>query len=87
MAPGRKRSVDADKCTLHTFHDGEVAVIRKELLAWYDEHGRELPWRTTAKEEADDDKRAYAVWVSEIMCQQTQVLLAPSTYCTSSSLL
>lgn len=36
------------------------------LLAWFDVHGRhDLPWQR--------DGRAYAVWVSEIMLQQTQV--------------
>jgi A/G-specific adenine glycosylase len=36
------------------------------LLAWYRAHKRDLPWRRR-----EDD--AYAVWVSEIMLQQTQV--------------
>jgi A/G-specific adenine glycosylase len=36
-----------------------------ELLAWYDAEGRDLPWRRT--------RDPYAIWVSEIMCQQTQV--------------
>ena len=35
------------------------------LLAWYDAHARELPWRK--------DKDPYRVWVSEIMLQQTRV--------------
>lgn len=35
------------------------------LLAWYAAHGRDLPWRRR------DDP--YAVWVSEIMLQQTRV--------------
>jgi len=35
------------------------------LLAWFDLHARDLPWRRT------DDP--YAIWVSEIMLQQTQV--------------
>ncbi len=35
------------------------------LLLWFDEHGRDLPWRRT--------RNAYAIWVSEIMLQQTQV--------------
>jgi len=35
------------------------------LLAWYERHGRRLPWRQAAE--------PYAVWVSEIMLQQTQV--------------
>ncbi len=39
--------------------------LRHELLAWYDAHQRELPWR-----ESTDP---YRVWVSEIMLQQTRV--------------
>lgn len=35
------------------------------LLTWYDAHRRDLPWRQT--------NDPYAVWVSEIMLQQTQV--------------
>jgi A/G-specific adenine glycosylase len=35
------------------------------LLAWYAEHGRDLPWRRT--------RDPYAVLVSEVMLQQTQV--------------
>jgi A/G-specific adenine glycosylase len=35
------------------------------LLAWFAEHGRELPWRRT--------RDPYAVLVSEVMAQQTQV--------------
>ncbi len=38
------------------------------LLAWYDREQRDLPWR--AKGRAPD---AYAVWLSEIMLQQTTV--------------
>lgn len=40
-------------------------ALRRALLRWYDTHGRELPWRKT--------RDPYAVWVSEIMCQQTRV--------------
>ncbi|QJW47988.1 A/G-specific adenine glycosylase [bacterium BFN5] len=35
------------------------------LLAWYDNYKRHLPWR--------ERKDAYAIWVSEIMLQQTRV--------------
>ncbi len=38
---------------------------RDALLRWYDEHKRDLPWRRT--------RDPYAIWVSEIMCQQTRV--------------
>jgi len=41
------------------------ATFRRRLLAWYDRHGRDLPWRTT------DDP--YHILVSEVMLQQTQV--------------
>jgi len=39
------------------------------LLAWYDRHRRDLPWRTLPGEPADP----YKVWLSEIMLQQTTV--------------
>ncbi|HWA97751.1 MAG TPA: A/G-specific adenine glycosylase [Pirellulales bacterium] len=41
------------------------AAFRRRLLAWYDRAARDLPWRRTSD--------PYAVWVSEIMLQQTQV--------------
>ena len=40
-----------------------------ELLAWYDRHGRALPWRKKGSDRADP----YQVWLSEIMLQQTTV--------------
>ncbi len=46
-----------------------VAKIRARLLAWYDGHRRSLPWRAPAGARADP----YAVWLSEIMLQQTTV--------------
>ncbi|NXS14758.1 MUTYH glycosylase, partial [Neodrepanis coruscans] len=58
----------------HQFSDpAEVEALRGNLLAWYDRCKRDLPWRTLAATEADADRRGYAVWVSEIMLQQTQV--------------
>lgn len=39
--------------------------IRRKLVRWYDEHRRELPWRRT--------QDPYAIWISEIMLQQTRV--------------
>ena len=39
------------------------------LLAWYDRHRRVLPWRAPPGETPDP----YAVWLSEIMLQQTTV--------------
>uniref|UniRef100_A0A8C6EUW9 Adenine DNA glycosylase n=1 Tax=Marmota marmota marmota TaxID=9994 RepID=A0A8C6EUW9_MARMA len=51
----------------------EITAFRKSLLSWYDTEKRDLPWRRQAEDEADLDRRAYAVWVSEVMLQQTQV--------------
>jgi A/G-specific adenine glycosylase len=39
------------------------------LLEWYDRHRRRLPWRPPPGQRADP----YAVWLSEIMLQQTGV--------------
>ena len=39
--------------------------MEETLLAWFEEHGRDLPWRRTHD--------PYAILVSEVMLQQTQV--------------
>ena len=36
-----------------------------QLLAWYDVHKRELPWRGCGD--------PYKIWVSEVMSQQTRI--------------
>ncbi len=43
----------------------KIQAFRKALLDWYDANKRDLPWRRT--------KDPYAIWVSEIMLQQTRV--------------
>jgi len=43
----------------------ELERLSKNLMDWYDQHARILPWRA--------DKDPYRVWVSEIMLQQTRV--------------
>lgn len=44
------------------------------LLAWYDRHARVLPWRLPPHRAVKGEKPdAYAVWLSEIMLQQTTV--------------
>ncbi len=42
-----------------------IRSFRRRLLDWFRRHRRELPWRET--------KDPYAIWISEIMLQQTQV--------------
>ena len=41
------------------------SAFRRALLRWYRKHGRDLPWRRT--------RDPYAILVSELMLQQTQV--------------
>jgi len=48
--------------------------VADRLLAWYDRHARELPWRTGPAEIAKGARPdPYRVWLSEIMLQQTTV--------------
>ena len=42
-----------------------LVPVKEPLLAWYRAHGRALPWRET--------RDPYAILVSEVMLQQTQV--------------
>jgi A/G-specific adenine glycosylase len=42
-----------------------IRAFQRRLLAWYADHGRNLPWRRT--------RHPYRILVSEIMLQQTQV--------------
>ncbi len=45
-----------------------------DLLAWYDVHAREMPWRIgPADRKAGVRPDPYAVWLSEVMLQQTTV--------------
>ena len=48
--------------------DGQVSEAA-QLLAWYDRHARQLPWRSVQHDRPDP----YRVWLSEIMLQQTTV--------------
>ena len=50
---------------LHLRPSLESGPVESALLAWYAERGRDLPWRQT--------RDPYAVLVSEVMLQQTQV--------------
>ena len=46
-------------------HPSTVRAFQRRLLEWYKKHGRDLPWRRT--------RDPYAILVSEVMLQQTQV--------------
>jgi len=82
MSSKKKKVVESKpSCDCHRFDsDAEVRQVRSKLLSWFDSNCRTLPWRTIAKEEPDLNKRGYAVWVSEIMLQQTQVVTVIDYY-------
>ena len=43
----------------------EINEFKHDLLKWFDENQRQMPWRET--------KNPYYIWLSEVMLQQTQV--------------
>jgi A/G-specific adenine glycosylase len=53
-------------------HSATIRAFRRRLIAWYEKQGRDLPWRRT--------RDPYAILVSEVMLQQTQVSRAMLYY-------
>jgi len=49
-----------------------AAAMGRRLLAWYEQQRRDLPWRRT--------RDPYAIWVAEIMLQQTRAEVAAAYY-------
>jgi A/G-specific adenine glycosylase len=49
-----------------------IAKLRERLLGWYARNQRDLPWRRS--------RDPYAIWVSEIMLQQTRVAVVVERY-------
>jgi A/G-specific adenine glycosylase len=64
------------KSAHHTRRKARLASAPEALLAWYDTHRRDLPWRAKPGEAADP----YRVWLSEIMLQQTTVAAVAPYY-------
>ncbi|MDQ1232100.1 A/G-specific adenine glycosylase [Sphingomonas sp. SORGH_AS_0879] len=50
-------------------HSSSPETPAARLLAWYDRHARDLPWRARPGKTPDP----YRVWLSEVMLQQTTV--------------
>ena len=51
------------------------------VLAWYDRHARDLPWRVSPADRAKGIRPdPYRVWLSEIMLQQTTVAVVREYY-------
>jgi A/G-specific adenine glycosylase len=53
-------------------HPATIHAFQYRLISWYRQHGRDLPWRRT--------RDPYAILVSEVMLQQTQVQRAMLYY-------
>lgn len=68
--PGLRRGADiSDVLTARkldpAWSQAQVLAVQEALLLWYAKHRRDLPWRRT--------RDPYAIWVSEVMLQQTRV--------------
>jgi A/G-specific adenine glycosylase len=59
-----KRSAGSGCCKIMLLSNSRLA-IRRQLLAWYRQNARPLPWRKS--------RNPYRIWISEVMLQQTQV--------------
>ena len=58
-----------------------TAALSRRLLRWYDKNARILPWRVgPAERRAGVTPDPYAVWLSEIMLQQTTVATVTPRY-------
>ncbi|MFL5355151.1 A/G-specific adenine glycosylase [Archangium sp.] len=62
MSPSRKRKASTSEPLVEP---SRREPLRAHLLGWYDRQKRDLPWRRT--------RDPYAIWLSEVMLQQTQV--------------
>lgn len=79
-------SISVESETCH-FSAAETAMLQKKLLSWYVANCRELPWRAPPRYRVDGPAvhptgsplkqsspgAPYAVWVSEVMSQQTRL--------------
>lgn len=54
------------------FTEREIKSFRLQLLAWFRQNARDLPWRRTHD--------PYHIWVSEVMLQQTRVATVVDRY-------
>lgn len=75
------------------FSDLEICQIRTSLLEWYAVHHRKFPWRAPPRyrlgasplpvnlpEKPSSPGAPYAVWISEVMSQQTRIDVVVSYY-------
>jgi A/G-specific adenine glycosylase len=76
----KQKSIQKTSIPRKRLHESSAPLVnpkarsgfRRRLLAWYDVHQRDLPWRK--------DRDPYRVWLSEIMLQQTRVAAVIEKY-------
>ena len=56
----------------HDTNREKIVTLRRCLIGWYERNRRDLPWRNRTD--------PYAIWVSEIMLQQTRVAVVVDRY-------
>src|SRR4029078_1282943 len=78
QAPRLDDKVNGRKADCQGERIGHAAVA--ELLAWDDRSARVLPWRGAPRSGARPDP--YAVWLSEVMLQQTTVAAVAPRFAT-----
>src|SRR6476661_3383178 len=71
-SPPSRPARNTQRATRAYIDPGLLHGIQQGLLSWYVAHGRDLPWRKT--------QDPYAILVSEILLQQTQVATALPVY-------
>ena len=69
-----KPAAELERTRTETREDtsGEPKEVARRVIAFYRDRGRDLPWRKT--------RDPYAIWVSEVMLQQTRVATAERYY-------
>ena len=65
-------SSDLERSTRFEPDDAKVEAVREALISWFEENGRDLPWRRT--------RDPWRILVSEVMLQQIQVKRAIPFY-------
>src|SRR3984957_10229780 len=68
----RSPSTDPSQMPKQDREPDRLIRMRRALLEWYRANRRDLPWRRTTD--------PYAIWVSEIMLQQTRVAAVLAHY-------
>ena len=63
------------------------SIDASAVLAWYDRHARDLPWRVSPLDRAQGVKPdPYRIWLSEVMLQQTTVAAVQKSFLRFTSL-